>query len=120
MIKKTLLAALVAASFAGVAAPAFAATYVRVAPPEPRAETVPAARPGKVWVGGHWEWRHNRHTWVAGNWIRERRGYHYTQPAWAENNGRWSMQRGAWRRGDSDGDGVPNGVDRKPNNPNRS
>jgi hypothetical protein len=52
--------------------------------------------------------------------MRERRGYHYNQPTWAERDGRWSMQRGNWSRGDRDGDGVPNGRDRAPNNPNRN
>ena len=120
MIKKTILAALLAASFAAVAVPVSAATYVRIAPPAPREEVVPAARPGKQWVGGHWEWRNNRHAWVRGTWINDRRGYVYSQPVWAETNGRWSMTRGNWRRGDRDGDGVPNSRDRAPNNPNRS
>jgi hypothetical protein len=30
------------------------------------------------------------------------------------------MVRGGWHRGDRDGDGVPNRVDRRPDNPNRS
>jgi hypothetical protein len=30
------------------------------------------------------------------------------------------MQRGSWARGDKDGDGVPNGQDARPNNPNRN
>jgi hypothetical protein len=29
------------------------------------------------------------------------------------------MQPGNWRRGDSDGDGVPNRMDRAPNDPTR-
>jgi WXXGXW repeat (2 copies) len=120
MIKKTIVAALLAASFASIAIPASAAVYARVAPPPLRVEVVPAARPGRTWVAGHWEWRSNRHVWVAGNWIRDRRGYTYVQPAWTEQDGRWQMQRGNWRRGDADGDGVPNGRDRAPNNPNRS
>jgi hypothetical protein len=120
MIRKTVLAALLAASFAGTVVPASAATYVQVAPPAPRTEAVPAARRGHVWVAGHWEWKNKKHHWVKGTWIRERRGYVYTQPTWQERDGRWMMQRGDWRRGDRDGDGVPNAVDRKPNNPNRS
>jgi hypothetical protein len=117
MLRKTLLAAMLSAAFASIAVPAYAAVIVRVAPPEPRVEVVPAPRAGYVWNGGHWEWRNQRHQWVAGNWLRERRGYRYNQPAWAETNGRWTMQRGRW---DRDGDGVPNSVDRAPNNPNRN
>ncbi len=121
MNSNTILAALLAASFAATAIPAAAATYyVQVAPPAPRTEVVPAARPGKTWVAGHWEWKNKKHQWVRGTWINDRRGYHYSQPAWTENNGRWSMERGTWRRGDRDGDGVPNRNDRAPNNPNRS
>ena len=121
MIRKTIVAAMLAASFIGIATPASAGVvFARVAPPEPRVEVVPAPRPGRIWVGGHWEWRSNRHVWVAGTWIRERRGYQYVQPTWTERDGRWQMERGNWRRGDADGDGVPNGRDRAPNNPNRS
>jgi len=120
MIRKTIVAAVLAASFGGIAAPASAVIFVQVAPPAPRVEVVPAPRPGRVWVGGHWEWRNNRHQWIAGNWIRERRGYHYVQPNWTERDGRWQMERGNWRRGDRDGDGVPDRLDRAPNNPNRS
>ena len=132
MIKKILVAATLAASIGIFATPASAATYVRVAPPEPRAETVPAPRRNHTWRAGHWEWRGNRHRWVRGAWVRDRPGYRYNQPAWVESNGRWSMTRGNWARGDRDGDGVPNRVDRDkdgdgvrnsqdraPNNPNR-
>lgn len=112
MIKKIVLAALVSAALGSIAVPASAAIYVQVAPPEPRTEYVPAPRRGYVWVGGHWGWRNQRHQWIKGSWIRERRGYQYTQPAWVEDNGRWRMQRGAWARGDRDGDGIPNRVDR--------
>ena len=120
MIKKVLLAALLAASFGTIATTASAQIIVRMAPPEPRMEVVPQPRRGHVWVAGHWGWRNNHHQWIKGSWIRERRGYHYNQPAWAERDGRWYMERGNWRRGDRDGDGVPNRLDRSPNNPNRS
>ena len=119
MIWKFILAAIVAASFAGIATPANAVIIVREAPPPPREEVMPAPRRGHVWSAGHWEWRHRQHQWVRGNWVRERRGYRYDQPAWVERDGRWHMQRGQWRRGDRDGDGVPNRRDRAPDNPNR-
>ncbi len=119
MIRKIVLAAMLAASFGSIAHPAVAATYVRVAPPPPREEAPPSPRHGHVWVAGHWEWRHGHHRWVNGHWLRERRGYHYNQPTWTERDGGWYMERGGWRRGDRDGDGVPNRQDRAPNNPNR-
>ena len=121
MIKKIVLAAMVAASFGGVATSVTAANVVvQVAPPALRAEVMPPPRRGYVWVAGHWEWRNRHHQWVKGTWIRERRGYMYNQPAWVERDGRWNMNRGGWRRGDRDGDGVPNRQDSAPNNPNRN
>lgn len=121
MIKKVLLAAMLAASFGGIATSVTAATViVRVAPPPLRAEVAPPPRHGYVWVSGHWEWRNRQHQWVRGTWIRERRGYMYNQPTWVERDGRWTMNRGGWTRGDRDRDGVPNRLDRAPNNPNRN
>jgi hypothetical protein len=123
MMKKLLIAALVAGSLGSITLPVSAAVIVvREAPPPPRAERVPAPRKGYNWINGHWEWRNNHHVWVRGTWVRERRGYHYVQPAWVERDGRWEMTRGSWTRGarDNDGDGVPNRADNRPNNPNRN
>jgi hypothetical protein len=126
MIKKILLATMIAGSFgAGVAvtAPAMAAVVVvREAPPPPRDEVAPPARRGYAWQNGHWEWRNNHYVWTKGMWVRERRGYRYNQPTWAERDGKWVMTRGAWARGnaDNDGDGVRNRDDARPNNPNRN
>ena len=122
MIRKILVAAMLAASFGSIATSAGAEIIVRVAPPQPRMEATPHPRRGYVWVAGHWEWRNrqHQHQWVAGTWVRERHGHHYQQPTWVERDGGWSMQQGGWRRGDADHDGVPNGQDRSPNNPNRS
>ena len=123
MLKKILLAGLIAASFASVPLAAFARPIVvTVAPPAPRYEVVRAPRRGSVWAPGHWEWRGHRHVWVGGHWMRARPGYAYQSPRWVQKNGRWNMRHGAWARtrNDRDGDGVPNRMDRRPNNPNRS
>ena len=119
MINKTLVAASIAIMSLGTLAtvPAQAQVYVQVAPPPPRAEVVPPPRQGYAWAPGHWEWRGNRHVWVRGNWMRERAGYRYRAPVWEERGGRWVMNRGGW---DRDGDGVPNRMDRRPNNPYRN
>ncbi len=119
MIRKLIVAATLATAFGGMAAPASAEIYIRVAPPALRVETAPEPRRGHVWVAGHWEWRNREHVWVAGSFIPERRGYYYNQPEWVENK-HWSMNRGYWKRGDRDGDGVPDRMDRAPNNPNRN
>lgn len=119
-LQKLLIAGLVAGSFGSIAAPAMADTVIiRQAPPPPRSEPIPQARRGYVWAPGHWEYRHGRYVWQRGTWLRERHGYAYNAPNWVERDGRWVMERGGWRRGDRDGDGVPNRVDARPNNPNR-
>jgi hypothetical protein len=134
MMKKLLIATLVAGSLGTITLPAAAEVIVvRQAPPALRAERVPEARRGYTWIPGHWEWKRNHHTWVRGTWVRDRRGYVYNQPTWAERDGRWEMTRGNWARGDRDRDGVPNRMDRdkdgdgvrnsqdsRPNNPNRN
>ena len=117
-MKKLLLASLLAGAFGSMSLPVAAQTIiVDHAPPPPREERVPHARHGYVWAPGHWEWRHGNHFWVRGSWMRERRGYSYHAPNWVERDGHWVMERGRW---DRDGDGVPNRVDKHPNNPNRS
>ena len=69
---------------------------VAVAPPPPRAESVPAPRPGYTWVPGYWDWNNNRHVWVVGHWIPERRGYHWLRHRWVLRDGRWHLQQGGW------------------------
>jgi hypothetical protein len=130
---KLLLASLVAGAFGTVAAPAMADTVIiREAPPAPRSERTPPPRRGYVWAPGHYEYRHGHYSWVRGTWLRERHGYAYNAPTWVQRDGSWVMERGGWRRGDRDGDGIRNGHDRdrdgdgvpnrmdsRPNNPNR-
>lgn len=119
-MKKLLIASLLAGSFGAVSLPALAeVVVVREAPPALREERRPAALHGYAWAPGHWVWRQNRYVWNKGMYVRERRGYVYNAPTWHERDGRWEMQRGGWARGDRDHDGVPNGADSHPNNPNR-
>ncbi len=133
MLRKLLMAGLLASTFGSIAVPAAAAVYVQVAPPAPRAEVVPAPRRGYAWAPGYWDWRGHRHVWIAGHWVRERKGYAYLEPRWVERDGRWHMERRGWARHDRDhdgvpnrvdrdrdGDGVPNRLDRHPNNPKRN
>lgn len=135
MIGRLTAAALLVAASAGFSADVLAAPVnvdIRIGPPAPRYELVPAPRRGYLWTPGYWGWRGNRHYWVGGTWARERQGYVYTQPAWVQEGDRWRLNRGAWARGDRDhdgvpnrldrdrdGDGVPNRQDRQPDNPRR-
>lgn len=116
---KTLAVLALASATLSTAALAGPVVDIRIGPPSPRVEVVPAPRAGYVWAPGYWDWRGNRHYWVAGNWQRARRGYVYSQPTWVQQGEHWRLNRGAWARGDRDHDGVPNRVDRHPDNPRR-
>ena len=121
--RKPLLVALGAVSIGAVSLPMAAnaaVIYFNAAPPELRVERVPAARRGYVWAPGYWDTRNNRHHWRVGHWERERKGYHFVQPTWTQRDNRWELERGRWNRGDRDGDGVPNILDRAPDNPRRN
>ena len=120
--RKSMIAALCAASLGAVSVPlaanAAVEIYLNAAPPAPRFERVPAARRGYVWSPGYWDARNNKHYWRAGHWERERKGHYRTAPQWVQRDNRWQLERGRWNR-DRDRDGVPNRVDRAPDNPNR-
>lgn len=90
------------------------------APPPLRQEMIPDMRRGYEWVPGYWNWNGRRHVWVAGHRQRSRVGHYYQYPQWQQDGDRWQLHRGGWRRGDRDGDGVPNSVDRKPNDSTRN
>jgi hypothetical protein len=137
MFKKTFLSAMLAAgSLIAVLPTAANAQYtavVRVQPPAPLQEAVPAPRAGYVWAPGHYEWRGNQYVWERGHWVGERPGFEYREPRWVQRgNGEWHMVGGSWeRRGpygdrdrdgvanrydrDRDGDGIPNARDDRPN-----
>ena len=119
--RKWLSALLIAAGTLGaVAIPQTGAAavdvFVKIAPPAPRLERAPVHRVGYVWVPGYWNWRGHRHVWVGGTWVKARHGHHYQPHRWVERNGGWYLDRGRW---DRDGDGIPDRVDRHPNNPYR-
>lgn len=95
---------------------------VKKAPPAPRREAVPPARRGYEWAPGYWNWTGKKYTWVKGRYEKARPGYSYSRPEWRREGNGWALNRGGWqaaRRGDRDGDGVPNRFDSHPNNPVR-
>ncbi|NDP41378.1 MAG: BcpO-related WXXGXW repeat protein [Aromatoleum sp.] len=121
--RKSLLVGLCAASLGGISVPTTASAevgvYFNIAPPPVRYEAIPAPRRGYVWSSGYWNAKGKRHVWQAGHWERERAGFRLAQPAWTQRDNRWQLERGHWNKWDRDGDGVPNAVDRAPDNPAR-
>jgi hypothetical protein len=71
---------------------------INIAPPAPRIEEVPVARPGYVWAPGYWDYRGRAHVWVPGRWRGERRGYHWAPDRWDRRGERWHHERGHWER----------------------
>lgn len=93
MIKKLIIAAIVAASLGSIEVSASAReVIIRVAPPELRIESVPAARHGYQWAPDYWNWSGRRHVWVKGAWMRDRPGYLYNQPVWEQRDGNWTYK----------------------------
>ncbi len=85
----------------------------REAPPAPREEKYDA-RPGFVWVRGHWDWKDGKWDWVAGRWERERAGKRWRDVRWELKDGYYTRIDGDWE----DGSGPPDRPDR-PDRPRR-
>ena len=121
--RKSLAVGLCVASFGAAWVPTTASAdvgvYFNVAPPPAREEAIPAPRHGYVWSSGYWNAKRGHHVWQTGHWERERPGYTLTQPSWTQRDNRWQLERERWNKGDRDHDGIPNAVDRAPDNPNR-
>jgi hypothetical protein len=115
MNRKTLLAALAAASLVGLAstaqavpavvAPSYGPGYgyggpaviVQSAPPAPLYEAVPAPRAGFIWAPGFHEWRGDRYAWSPGRWVENREGWAWQQPQWQQRgDGSWYLVGGQW------------------------
>ena len=72
---------------------------MRPAPPPPRYEPRPPARPGQAWVPGHWSANGGSYAWRGGYWQRERPGHRYVPERWVQSpRGGWVMQPGYWAR----------------------
>jgi hypothetical protein len=67
----------------------------REAPPAPPAEKYDA-RPGFVWVPGHWDWKAGKWDWVAGHWERERAGKKWRGVRWELRDGYYTRIDGDW------------------------
>ena len=73
--------------------------YIRVGPPPPIVEVVPAQRHGYAWAPGYWDWNGHRHVWHKGYYVRERPGYRWEAHRWVQHGDRWALERGRWGRG---------------------
>ena len=65
-------------------------------PPAARTEVAPA-RPGFVWVHGHWARRGTLWTWIDGHYERERPGYIYVEGRWQREGSYFEWIEGGWQ-----------------------
>lgn len=93
-IRTALFAALLA--LASVSAYAQAVIVAPTAPPPPRVEVVPPARPGYVWDPGHWHWAHGNYVWVQGHWRPARVGYRWVPGHWVAHGANWRWVPAHW------------------------
>ncbi|MGA9334006.1 MAG: YXWGXW repeat-containing protein [Rudaea sp.] len=68
------------------------------APPPLRTERIGVARPGHVWIGGHWRWRSGRYVWTGGYWAPVRVGYRHVPGHWVACGRHWCYRDGRWVR----------------------
>lgn len=101
MQRKTRIAALAIAAAllaAPLAAQAQVVVGVRIGPPAPRYEPVPAPRAGFFWAPGHWAWTGGHYVWGPGRWIAERPGYRWAPGVWEHRPDGWAYTEGHWVR----------------------
>jgi len=102
VIKKAVLAIAMLGTVAGATLPATAQVSIgiRIGPPPPRYEVVPAPRPGYYWRAGHWIWNGRRYVWVRGFWAVRPAGYAYrawVPGHWVHRPAGWVWVEGHWR-----------------------
>jgi len=100
-IRSTLLAVAVAGTLASPLAVRAAniSVDIDVAPPPPVVEQLPP-REGYIVTPGYYIYDsdNHKHIWINGGYEQERRGEHYVNPEWREQNGRYHFNEGHWER----------------------
>ena len=65
-------------------------------PPPPKTDPAHAARPGFVWVAGHWELHDTQWQWIDGKYDAARAGYVWTDGRWERRGNAWHWVYGTW------------------------
>ncbi len=76
----------------GRVVPKSTAIVTETPPPQVLVESVPAPRPGFVWISGYWGWQTHRHYWYPGHWESHRPGYLWIGPRWTPHGHRWAFR----------------------------
>jgi len=90
-----------AAALLSMAAPVYAArVVVRVSPPAPRVEAVPALPVAGyyVWTPGYWRWDGARYVWIPGIYVAPpHAGAVWVPGHWVAGRRGWVWAGGHWR-----------------------
>lgn len=72
--------------------------YVTAAPPPPKAdEPIGTAKPGEIWIAGHWNYDRDGYVWLPGHWeAPPRPGKKWRAPYWGQHAGGWKLHEGKW------------------------
>jgi hypothetical protein len=66
-------------------------------PPPPPNEVIGVAPAvGDIWIGGFWDWDHDRYRWRSGHWDHPRPGYRWAPRRWENEGGHWRPHGGRW------------------------
>ena len=97
IVKKTILAALLALTF--LPAASYAQVVIRVGPPPVIVEHPgPAPGAGFIWIGGFHRWDGARYVWVPGHYERPPHpGARWVAHRWVHRGDHWEMREGHWR-----------------------
>jgi hypothetical protein len=99
MIRKGLLACMIAGGLTAGVGFAKVHFYVGISPPAPIVETPPPApAPGYVWTPGYYNWNGGSYVWTNGAWVvPPHHHHHYVAGVWVHDHHGWHRREGHWR-----------------------
>lgn len=101
-MNKTLLAAAIGGlMFSATSLTASAQVVIRVRPPEPIVEVVPAQpadHPNYAWHPGYYRWDGAAYVWVKGTYVEAPRAHDvWVEGHWVADGDGWAWREGHWK-----------------------
>src|SRR5262245_46605309 len=98
LARRSVLLGALAVAMSAAALPADADVYVRIGPPPPRVEAIPAPPVGPhrwVWMVGYWRWDGHGYVWARGRYVRREHGA-WRAGHWEHRPRDWVWVGGGW------------------------